>query len=134
VEERDRPEQPPSRGDIVSPRVTSLDESMLLFPDTYRVLLELEDRLESISTMEELNYLEQGVEEIAPAIQAKKSVLQRKKEDEEAKCTVCLDSPPTMICIPCGTSSGHHPLKMFALRFRSLTLLLPVMCRSFLSM
>lgn len=56
-----------------------------------------------LKTVEDLTAYETQLEDLLSMIKHKKEILMvRKIEENQQKCVICLDAPPTMICIPCG--------------------------------
>lgn len=63
----------------------------------------VQQQIHLLKTVEDLTAFEAQLEDILSMIKHKKEILMmRKNEENQQKCVICLDSAPTMICIPCG--------------------------------
>jgi tetratricopeptide (TPR) repeat protein len=87
----------PGPRDISSPRLLG-DET-----DAHDAFDQLIDQLNSIESIEGVYVFESRVEELLGAVRQRKQELQsRMASRDDVKCSICLDGPPQMICIPCG--------------------------------
>lgn len=66
------------------------------------IMEKLQNAINSTQSFEILVSIESQIEAILATVKEKKDLLERQKEENDQKCVICLDEPPTMICIPCG--------------------------------
>lgn len=68
----------------------------------FTILENLQMIINKSQSLETLTVVEQPISEILSSIKEKKESLIRKNEETNQTCVICLDSPPNMVCIPCG--------------------------------
>eukprot|EP01122_Echinamoeba_exundans_P007717 TRINITY_DN2432_c0_g1_i1.p1 TRINITY_DN2432_c0_g1~~TRINITY_DN2432_c0_g1_i1.p1 ORF type:complete len:626 (+),score=116.91 TRINITY_DN2432_c0_g1_i1:440-2317(+) len=103
IEIRSGQQTPNSSGGDPGPRDISSPRFMAEEPDANDAFDQLIDQLNSIESIEGVYVFESRVEELLGAVRQRKQELQsRMASRDDVKCSICLDDPPQMICIPCG--------------------------------
>lgn len=88
--------------DIVSTSPTITNKNNLDNSNIFVIMEKLQNAINSTQSFEILVSIESQIETILSTVKEKKDNLQRQIEENNQKCVICLDEPPTMICIPCG--------------------------------
>lgn len=103
VEIRSGQQTPNSSTGDLGPREVASPRFMPEEADSADAFDLLHEQLAAVESIEGVYVFESRVEELLGAVRQRKQELQsRLCSTEDVKCSICLDEPPQMICIPCG--------------------------------